>query len=148
MELKSITIRSRLGEFTGQTDGQVAFFNRDDVKTGKMVRHFVLLGKGVKLMYEPWGWEHEWYADIISIDQIQDDIIELRDLLVDIIIEGDGPTYRVIDLDDLADAVENGSISPNDHGDCLRKLQRFLDKHLHAGKDFPPKIIEPYMPER
>ena len=145
MLLRSVIIRSRLGEYAGKTDGRVAFFDRADGKTGKIIRHFVLLDQGVKLMYEPWGWKDEWYADIIRIDQAGDDIIDLSDLYVDIVIEGDGPTYRIIDLDDLAGAVASGAIGREDLDGALRRLQQFVDEHLHRGKDFPPQCIRSYI---
>ena len=59
MLLRQITLRSRLGDYKAATDGMAAFFDRADGKTGKTVRHFVLLDEGVKLMYEPWGWQEE-----------------------------------------------------------------------------------------
>ena len=145
MSLKSVIIRSRLGESAGQTDGRVAFFDRADGTTGKPIRHFVLLDHGVKLMYEPWGWENQWYADIVRVDRVGDDVIELTDLYVDVVIEGCGPTYRVIDLDDVADAVASGAVGREDLAGALRCLQRFLDDHLHHGKDFPPRCIRPYI---
>ncbi len=145
MLLRSVIIRSRLGEYTAETNGRVAFFDRADGKTGKLIRHFVLLDQGVKLMYEPWGWQNEWYADIIRVDPVGDGVIELSDLYVDLVIEGDGPTYRVIDLDDLADAVASGAISREDMDEALRRLQQFVDDHLHRGKDFPPRCMRSYI---
>jgi len=145
MPLKAVTIRSRLGECPGKANGSVAFFDRADGITGKLIRHFVMLDRGVKLMYEPWGWRNEWYADIIRVDQVGDDVIELTDLCVDVVIEGDGPTYRVIDLDDVADAVASGAISREGMATALRHLQRFLDDHVHRRKDFPPTCIRPYL---
>ena len=143
--LESITVRSRLGEHSAQTDGHVAFFDRADGKTGKIIRHFILMDLGVKLMFEPWGWKNEWYADIVRIDQVEDGIVQLTDLYLDIVIEGEGPTYRVIDLDDMADAVTSRDISRAETADALRRLQRFVDGHLHRGKDFPPACIQAYM---
>ena len=145
MPMRSTIIRSRLGECAGKTDGKVALFDRADGETGELTRHYVLLDDGVKLMYEPWGWENEWYADIIRVDQVGDDVIELTDLYVDVVIEGNGPTYRVLDLDDMADAAASGDISREDLAGALRSLQRFVDGHLHRGRDFPPRCIRPYI---
>ena len=103
----------------------------------------VLLDLGVKLMYEPWGWKNEWYADIVRVDEADDGVIGLTDLYVDVVIEGDGPTYRVIDLEDLAEAVVSESINDEDVAAALGPLQRFVDEHLHRKMDFPPESIRP-----
>jgi predicted RNA-binding protein associated with RNAse of E/G family len=145
MSLEPIVVRSRLGECAGETDGRVAFFDRADDKTGKSVRHFVLLDQDVKLMYEPWGWENEWYADIVRIERSGDGAICLTDIYIDIVIEGNGPTYRIVDLEDLAEAVTTGGVSRWELAQALRRAQTFLDDHLHRGKDFPPQCIRPYI---
>ncbi|MEW6750643.1 MAG: DUF402 domain-containing protein, partial [Candidatus Latescibacterota bacterium] len=146
MPLHPVTVRSRLGECAGQTDGRVAFFDdSSDTSTGTPMRHFVLLDRGVKLMHEPWGWTKEWYADIVRVDRAADGAVELTDLCIDVIIEGYGPAYRVIDLDDLADAASSGALSPSDLDLALRHLQRFLDECLHRGRDFPPACIRSYL---
>jgi predicted RNA-binding protein associated with RNAse of E/G family len=67
----------------------------------------------------------------------------LEDLIVDVIVEDDGPTYRIIDLEELADAMVSGAVSVESLHAPLRELQRFLDAHLHGGKDFPPAVIRP-----
>ncbi len=64
--MRPVIIRSRLGEFQGEANNGIAIFDRTDSKSGKLVRHFILLDYGVKLMYEPWGWVNEWYADIVA----------------------------------------------------------------------------------
>ena len=143
--MKKITIRSRLGECEGVTDGLVAAFDYpDSVVEGRLIRHYVLLDKGIKLMFEPWGWHNRWYADLVEIKKIDETIIEVTDLYIDIIIEGDGPTYRLIDLDDLGEAFATGVVRPEEMAEPLRNLQRFLDDHIHDDKDFPPKCIQPF----
>ena len=146
MPLEPVTIRSRFGQCAGQSDGEVAFFDdAADSATGSLIRHFVLLDRGVKLMYEPWGWKGEWYADIVLVERIGHDIVQLTDLYVDVVVEGNGPTYRVIDLDDLANAVARGAIGRDELATALRQLGGFVDGYLHRGKDFPPRCIRPYM---
>lgn len=143
--MRSITITSRLGEFAGRANDMVALFDKYDDKAGKDIRHYILLKECIKLMYEPWGWENTWYADLIQINQIDNFKIEIIDLCLDIVIEGHGPTYRMIDFDDLADALTDGRIQPTELKGPLYKLQRFLDDHLHGLKDFPPSCIKPFM---
>ncbi|MEW6752487.1 MAG: hypothetical protein AB1505_16095 [Candidatus Latescibacterota bacterium] len=149
MALRPVTIGSRLGEHAGQTDGQLAFFDDGaDSSTGLPIRHFVLLDWGVKLMHEPWDWTDEWYADIVRVERIGDDVIELTDLCVDVAIEGNGPTYRLLDLDDLAQGVSSGAFSREDAALALGSLPRFLDGCLHRGREFPPACLRPYLPPR
>ena len=97
-------------------------------------------------MYEPWGWlKKEWYADFIAIEHLSEDKISLRDLYLDIYIEENGPTYRMVDFNDLAEALINNEVSAKELEEPLKNLQRFLDDHLHKGKDFPPEMIRAYM---
>ena len=142
--MRPITIRSRLGEFTGLTDETTALFDRFDPKAGRVVRHYILLHEAVKLMYEPWGWKNRWYIDLINVRWVDADTLELDDLWVDVIVEGSGPTYRIIDLEELADALSCGKVSVETMAEPLHRLQRFLDDHLHGGKDFPPAVLQPF----
>ena len=61
----------------------------------------------------------------------------------------DGRGYRILDLDEYADAMDDGGLGLTAGLDGLRRWQRFLDRHLHDGPwpssswpDFPPKCIE------
>lgn len=143
--MKSITIKSRLGEIQGESDGRIAYFDCYDPKAQKDIRHFVFLEESIKLMYEPWGWKDKWYADLIKIEWISKNEINLKDLYLDIVIENKGTTYRMIDFDDLANALVQGLTNINELEIPLKNLQVFLDNHLHGGKDFPPSIIKSYM---
>jgi predicted RNA-binding protein associated with RNAse of E/G family len=143
--LRLVTIRSRLGDFTGLANADAAIFDRFDPKAGRVVRHYILLNESVKLMFEPWGWVNQWYVDLVSIRWIAADTLELADLYIDVIVEGSGPVYRLIDLEEFADALRDGKISAEDMNTPLHALQRFLDDHLHGGKDFPPAAIRPMM---
>ena len=142
--LRPIKIRSRLGEFQGLTDEQVAIFDRLDPKAHHVVRHYILLHEAAKLMYEPWGWKERWYIDVVQIEWLDADMLKLDDLYLDIIVEGNGPTYRLIDIEELADALLNRQVSIEVLHAPLHGLQRFLDNHLHGGKDFPPAAIQPF----
>ena len=71
--------------------------------------------------------------------------IELCDLDIDIIIEGNGPTYRMIDLEEFGDALVANERNIVKRQVALHRLQQFLDEHLHGSKDFPPTSIRPFM---
>jgi len=143
--LKSITILSRLGKYEGLRNEEIAFFDRFDDEANKKIRHYILLNEGIKLMFEPWGWKNEWYADLIKIEMHNEHTIELTDMYIDVIIEGHGPTYRIIDIEEYADALISGNIILSDIKTHFIQLQQFLDNYLHRGKVFPPKLIRDLM---
>ncbi len=67
-----------------------------------------------------------WYCDIIShtYDAHTDTYI-FTDLLADVIIYPDG-RVKVVDLDEIADALETGAITSDQAQDALRKLNKLL----------------------
>jgi predicted RNA-binding protein associated with RNAse of E/G family len=44
----------------------------------------------------------------------------------------DGLHYRMLDLDEFADAVDAGLLTLEQGTDALRRWQRFIDRHLAA----------------
>jgi uncharacterized protein DUF402 len=113
-------------------------------------RTFVLLDVGVSFANPIWFVDAEadtWYVDLVSVEQ-QADQYTFRDLYIDVIVPTDGRHYRQLDLDEFADAITCGSLSPEEAADGLRRWQRFLDRYLHADRwpiaawtDFPPRSI-------
>jgi len=92
-----------------------------------------------------------WYVDLVTVEQHGDRYI-FRDLFIDVVVPMDGRHYRMLDLDEFADAIDDGSLSVEQATDALRRWQRFLDRHLHAGRapvenwiDFPPAAILPLL---
>ncbi len=65
-----------------------------------------------------------WYCDIILESKSEDGLI-FSDLLIDVVIFPDG-TVRVVDLDEAADALEQGLIT----ADMLTRALRSADKLL------------------
>jgi hypothetical protein len=107
-----------------------------------------LRGDGTVVEMDPRG-RDSWYVDLISVEA-QGDRYILRDLYIDVIVPTDGRHYRMLDFDDYADAMADGSLPLADAIDGLRRWQRFLDRHLHADRspaaawtDFPPQSIQP-----
>jgi Protein of unknown function (DUF402) len=92
-----------------------------------------------------------WYVDLVTVEQREDRYI-FRDLFIDVVVPMDGRHYRMLDLDEFADAIDNGSLRVEQATDALRRWQRFLDRHLHAERapvtnwtDFPPAAILPLL---
>jgi hypothetical protein len=93
--------------------------------------------------------QNSWYVDLMTVDRNATGGYVLRDLYVDV-MTGDGLLPRMLDLDELADACEVGTITLKQLADGLRRWQRFLDRHIHASRypqsgltDFPPALIQP-----
>lgn len=144
--MRAVTIQSRLGEITGYRNDEFAYFDLFHTKEGRYVRHFVLLKLNIKLMYEPYDWmKKEWYADLIGIEHLENDVIRLRDLYLDVYIEENGPTYRLVDFDDLAQALVNHEVSAEEMEEPLKNLQVFLNRYLHTKNSFPPDFIKAYL---
>jgi hypothetical protein len=81
-----------------------------------------------------------WYCDIIDVQYDKNtDTYTLEDLLVDVVVRPDG-TYRVLDADELADALEQKLITT---GQCCRALKCLdtLLKTIYQGT-FPPSICK------
>jgi predicted RNA-binding protein associated with RNAse of E/G family len=143
--MKTIKILSRLGENTGYCNNDIAFFDKYDDKAFKNIRHFLLINEGIKLMFEPWGWKNEWYIDLIQIIWHNENTLEYIDKYIDIVIEGNGPTYRIFDFDDYADAIIDKKISLEEIKEHFVQIQNFLDNYIHNGKIFPPEKIKKFM---
>ena len=69
-----------------------------------------------------------WYCDIVdySYDETQN-ALTTTDLLADVILYPDGH-FKVVDLDELADALDKGLISQQQLTKSLRQLHAFLTR--------------------
>ena len=126
-------------------------------------RVFVLVDLGISMSKNTWRrWENPtgvseipaaeeqtWYVDLISIEEDGQRMV-FRDLFVDAIVPADGRHPRILDLEELADAVADGLICWEVAASGLRRWQQFLDQHLYTGrwpgdslKDFPPAALRP-----
>ena len=71
-----------------------------------------------------------WYCDIIIESKVADGLV-FSDILIDVVIFPDG-TVRVVDLDEAADALEQGLITPDMLAQALRSTNMLLS-HIHRG---------------
>lgn len=125
--------------------GDVVMCDEDYPRHAGRRRYFWLLSYGAQLVYEPFGWHDSWYVDLVAYElgrQGQTETVMVRDLTVDLVVEGMGPTYRILDLDEAATLAEAGNVS--DVTEALRRAQVFLDAFLHRGAPFPPPSIRPW----
>ncbi|MFI5906655.1 DUF402 domain-containing protein [Dactylosporangium sp. NPDC051541] len=116
-------------------------------------RTFVLLDTGFQINQpvifpeQQQGW---WYCDLIHVAD-EGDVVRVTDHWIDVIVGPPDHPYRVLDLDEYADAIATGELDPAVGVDGLRRTQRFLDHHLNrrhdtsrdTWPDFPPKAITP-----
>jgi hypothetical protein len=120
--------------------------------TTRLERVFVLLDVGVQLSNPPY-WHGQdaacWYVDLVSVSAGNGGFT-VWDQYVDLIVPTDGRSCRMLDLDEFATAVDQGTLLWSDAGDALRRWQRFLDRYLHRDRlpaagwaDFPPAAITP-----
>jgi len=87
-----------------------------------------LLKDGVKIskFYRPDGSLLYWYCDIVEYEFNETgDTLTVTDLLADVIIYPDGRT-KIVDLDELADAFEQGLITQEQLTASLRQLNNLL----------------------
>ena len=113
-------------------------------------RYFWLLDQDLQFIYEPFGWRAEWYVDIVRFEpsrQSGTPLFTVHDMYIDIVVEGMGPTYRMIDLDEAVTALAAGEVSLEQFADAVRAAQSFVDGALHRGSVFPPpRLAELFHP--
>ena len=97
--------------------GISAFYRKEGFKISK---HFSMDGSFTR-----------WYCDIIS-ESSNGNEITLSDLLIDVIIYPDG-TVKVVDLDEAADAVEQGFMTKELLVQALRITNNLLN-YIYQGK--------------
>jgi uncharacterized protein len=100
---------------------------------------YAFLNRGFKLgrFYDIEGNFLYWYGDIIDVlYDMEKDAYTFDDLLIDIKIMPDG-ILKVLDTDELAEALETGLISSGQACRALRTLDMLLDM-VYSG-DFPPE---------
>jgi len=72
-----------------------------------------------------------WYCDIIFETPIENGLV-FSDLLIDVVIFPDG-TVRVVDLDEAADALEQGLITAEQLTKALRSTDKLLS-YIYQGR--------------
>jgi hypothetical protein len=154
-------MRGESGPFAGLQLGEVLAYElvlpdsyqaRLRPGTTLIERVYVLLEFGVQLSNPPYfqgADAHCWYIDLVTVTHDRD-LITIWDQYIDVIVATDGRPYRLLDLDEFAQAITDGHLSVAEAVDGLIRWQRFLDRHLHNGRfpaagwtDFPPAALAP-----
>jgi hypothetical protein len=160
------------GPLPGVRDGQAVAYEyalpaRFEPRPGRnrLQRTFLLTDVGVALAMPCWRRatnlvgdvtpgvdpgldEPAWYVDLMHVTDRGHDVVA-RDLYIDVMVPTDGRHQRLLDLDEFADAIEDGGLPQDVAVDGLRRWQRFLDTYVHRDRDprpgwsdFLPKAIE------
>jgi hypothetical protein len=118
---------------------------------GRQRYFFILPERSVAIAVPPWDWPvPEYWAYFVHMcDARQTGELEWHvfDREIDVIVEPDCQTYRVIDLNDFADAIADGRLTAEPACRTLDALQVFLDEYLHGGGKFPPAEIARFLAE-
>ena len=94
--------------------------------------------------------EGGWYIDLVDVEEPEPGRLVVHDLYVDLLLPPVSVRYEVLDLDEFADALEDGSIDAGTAVRVLRNTQRFIDTHLRnldrdvldSWPDFPPATVQ------
>lgn len=118
---------------------------RFDFENPRGKRRFFVLPDKCVMMCDEFGlvpqFDRRWYVHLIDASEIKPGTWLVEDREIDVFVQEDLRTYRVVDMEEFADAVESARISVPDACRLLKALQAFLDDYLHSGGEFPPKEI-------
>lgn len=130
-------------ELTCLKDDQLLYMDEDVIITSwNTLKPRADFSSGISAYYRKEGFKisrHQgsdgsltrWYCDIIMESKEGNNLI-FSDLLVDVIIYPDN-TVRVVDLDEAADALQQGLITPDMLAQALRSTDRLL-AYIHQGR--------------
>ena len=109
--------------------------------------YFTERGYKVSKFYDHSGNLISWYCDIVShtCDEEENTYV-FTDLLVDVIVYPDG-FVRVVDLDEMADALRDGTLTKAETEMALRRLDKLLSVIYSGHFDRLQKYIEDYETE-
>lgn len=139
-------------------DDRILFFSDDLIATAwKTFKPRADFAAGISVYYRKEGWKvskhykldgsfSRWYCDIINESHNGSDII-FEDLLIDVIIEADNSVH-VVDLDEAADAVEQGLITNDMLIQALRSTDKLLRHIRHGQFEEIKQQVEAYEPQR
>lgn len=130
-------------------DAEVLITKWNTIRPKKTLHHgyscyFLERGFKVSKFYDHSGNLISWYCDIIDTSYEEaTDTYTVTDLLVDVIVYPDG-SVRVVDLDELADAVKDGLLTPRQLQLALRRTDKLLNLIYKNAFSRLQKYIEDY----
>ncbi|MCD7717679.1 MAG: DUF402 domain-containing protein [Lachnospiraceae bacterium] len=130
-------------------DNEVIITKWHTIRPKKTLHHgyscyFMERGYKVSKFYDHENNLISWYCDIIEYEYLEkENSYIFTDLLVDVIVYPDG-FVRVVDLDELADAVRDGLLSPEQLQRALRRTDKLLSVIYKGAFGKLQKYIEDY----
>ncbi len=122
----------------------ILFRDEQSIKDPNYIRRvFWLLNYQVQMVYDTHLWENEWRIDLVDIFQNHNQF-KIVDSVIDIIVEGMGPTYRILDLGEFGEYLINGKLDVIQINTILKNTEVFLESFLHRNAPWPPPCIEPF----
>ena len=107
---------------------------REDIKTGMSI-YFLNKGYKVSRMYDKNGRTVCWYCDIVKINcDEENNKMVCEDLLLDVVVYENG-TVKILDSDELADALEE-KIIPQEYGILALRNMNDLLEVIYSGNFF------------
>jgi len=134
-------------ECAGGRVGSVLYFDYARSEGGN-IRFGVLPDEDAMVAHRPWPIQYaEWVVHLVQCSRMSElpERWSVVDREVDILVDRDRQTYRVIDLDDLGDEIAAGRIASEQARRTLRSTQEFLDRYVHGGGRFPPSALVPIL---
>lgn len=128
-------------------DREIIVTSWNTLKPKKTLHHglscyFLERGYKVSKFYDQNGDLISWYCDIVDYDyDAETDTYVVTDLLADVIVYPDGQV-RVVDLDELAQALDSGLLSEELLKKALRRLNRLLGLIYNGSFPSLQKCIE------
>ncbi|GAA1113000.1 hypothetical protein GCM10009630_07710 [Kribbella jejuensis] len=108
----------------------------------------MLLGEGVQLtkpaVFEG-AMEGWWYVDLVEIEHSDAGLV-VHDLYADLLIPPAANRYQVLDLDELAEALQAGAITPAQCATVLTNTQRFINRYLRGEEEGPVGPAQKFPP--
>ena len=119
-----------------------SFRPRPDLASG-LSAYYRKLGYKISRFYGEDGTFTRWYCDIVS-ETVEGNDITISDLLIDVIIEADGAVH-VVDLDEAADAYEQGLITSEQLTYAMRTADTLLRDIRHGRFEQLTACLTPYI---
>lgn len=158
----SVAVTCRHGTYPGIRSGRVGAYEfrvPDEYAVrgvGRLQRVFLLLDDHIQVhqpLTFPEQYRDWWYVDLVRITETKTSIAVV-DHWLDVAVPPDGMPYRVMDGDELGEALREGKVTAEEVAVGLVRFQAFLDRYLHgplaqrgydgmnsSWHDFPPAAL-------
>jgi predicted RNA-binding protein associated with RNAse of E/G family len=130
-----------VGRSQVSSENSVAFDGQTVLAPSFRIVYFELLGKWftVDKVWNLQGKHTGYYCDIVMPPRLKGDWLELTDLFLDLWVSPD-LRYKVLDEDELEEALKNGWIRKELHDKAKYELQKLI--RAVENRRFPPRMVK------